>query len=983
MRYAIQLGLAACCTLAAFLPAAAWAEGPIAIAELKRNEPVDFEKEILPIMKRNCLACHNATDAASELVLETPQAMIKGGALGPSVEPGKSGESYLLKVAAHIEEPIMPPADNKVNAKNLTPEELGLIKLWIDQGATGNVSSSSSKVVFTPLPPGVNPVYAAALTRDGQYAAAGRANQIFIYHIPTGREVGRLTDPELISSGLYKNPGVAHRDLVQALAFNREGTLLASGGFQVVKLWERPQNVQLNKFAVDGPAAAAAISADRKLLAVASGKTVQLFNLADGKPAAKLEGHGENVAAVAFSPDGAKVFTGSADKTVRVWTVADGKEQGKLETPQPVAALTVVGDGSKVATGGGDAVIRVWNVADLSKPAAELLAKEISGHSQPVTSLVTLPNDPNQIVSGSTDGSVRQWNIEGQAVRTMNHGGPVVSVAVSPDGQKIASASTNKIAKLWNGTNGQQIAEVKGDLRAQNVVAQLTADVTLAQAVVNEAKAAVDAAKKDAPTKAEAAKKAQEAVAAAEKEVKAKQEPADKAKAANEAAAKVLAEADEAVKKAMEAATKAKEALDKDADNEDLKKAKAEADKALADAQAKQKDADGKLNATKKPLEDAEKALTDAKRALDSAQKASELAQADLKKAEDAIPAREKEHEQAEAALKKRQDELAAAQKAATESEQPWQAVAFSADGLEFAVAGDDKLVHTYSAADGKALDVQVGHGGVIRSLIYTGPTQVLSAADDKSVVVWETSPEWKLVRTIGGDSSPLVDRVIALDFSPDGKLLATGGGEPSRSGEVKLWNVADGKLVRELVDAHSDTVFGLEFSPQGDMLASGAADKFLKVWNVANGEMVRSYEGHTHHVLGVSWKFDSKVLATAGADQVIKVWDVATGEQKRTISGFAKQLTAIEFVATTSEVVAAGGDKQIHRRNVDNGGNVRTYSGGTDYMYTVAVSADGSLVVAGGEDSVLRVWKGADGQSVRNFEPPQEAKSQATASAK
>jgi WD40 repeat protein len=770
---------------------------------------------------------------------------------------------------------------------------------------------------------------------------------------------------------------------VQSLAFNREGTLLASGGFQVVKLWERPQNVQLNKFALDGPVTVSAVSADRKLLAVATGKSVQLYDLTTGKPAAKLEGHAENVAALAFSPDSAKLFTGSADKTVRVWTVADGKEQGKLETPQPVAALTVVGDGSKIATGGGDAVIRLWNIADLSKPAAELLEKELTGHSQPVTSLITQPNAPTQIVSGSTDGTVRQWSTESSAARTLNHGGPVVAVAISPDGQKLVSASPNKIAKLWNATNGQQIAEVKGDLRAQKVVAQLTADVALAQAVVNEAKAAVEAAKKDAPTKAEAAKKAQDAVAAAEKEVKAKQEPADKAKAANEAATKTLAEADEAVKKATEAAEKAKEALDKDADNEDLKKAKAAADKALADAQAKQKDATTKLEATKKPLEDAEKALTDAKRSLDSAQKALELAQNDLKKAEEAIPTSEKQLETAEAGLKKQQEALAAAQKTVTDSEQPWQAVAFSADGSEFAVAGDDKLVHTYAAADGKALDVLVGHDGVIRSLVYAGPSQIVSAADDKAAIVWETNPEWKLVRTIGTGDTPLVDRVIALDFSPDGKLLATGGGEPSRSGEVKIWNVADGKLVRDLTDAHSDTVFSVKFSPQGDMLASGAADKFLKVWNVGSGELFRSYEGHTHHVLGVSWKFDSKVLATAGADQVIKVWDVATGEQKRTITGFAKQLTAIEFVATTPEVVAAGGDKQVHRRNVDSGGAVRTYSGGTDYMYTVAVSADGTLVIAGGEDSALRVWKGADGAAVHTFQPPKDEKADGATAAK
>lgn len=981
MRYAIQLGLSACCTLAVLLPTSALAE-PIAIAEVKRNEPVDFEKEILPIMKRNCLACHNATDAESELVLETPQAMIKGGALGPSVVPGKSAESYLLKVASHAEEPIMPPQDNKVNAKNLTPEELGLIKLWIDQGATGSVSGS--KVVFTPLPAGVNPVYAAALTRDGQYAAAGRANQIFLYHVPTGREIGRLTDPELISSGLYKNPGVAHRDLVQSLAFSPDGTLLASGGFQVVKLWERPQNVQAHKFAVDAAATATAISSDRKQLAVASGKTVQLFDLGSGKPGAKLNGHAENVTAVAFSPDGSKVFTGSADKTVRIWTTADGKEQGKLETPQPVAALAVVGDGSKVATGGGDNTIRVWNVADLSKPAEELLDKELNGHSQPVTSLATLPTDAAQIISGSTDGSIRHWNTaNGQAVRTMNHGGPVVSVAVSHDGQKLVSASPNKIAKLWNATNGQQLAEVKGDVRAQRLVAQKTSDVQLAQTLLNAANAAVDAAKKDAPTKAEAAKKAQEAVAAAEKEVKDKQGPADKAKADNEAAAKVLAEADAALKKAMEAATKAKEALDKDPDNDGLKKAKADADKALADAQQKQKDAENKLNATKKPLEDTDKALADAKRALDSAQKALELAQADLKKAEDAIPAREKEHQQAEAELKKLQDELAAAQKASTDSEQPWQAAAFSPDGLEFALAGDDKLVHTFSAADGKPLDVLVGHSAAVRGLAYTGDTQLASASDDKAVVVWETNPEWKLVRTIGTGDSPLVDRVISLDFSSDGKLLATGGGEPSRSGELKIWNVADGKLVREFVDAHSDTVFGVEFSRESNLLASGAADKFLKVWNVATGEMVRSYEGHTHHVLGVSWQFDSKVLATCGADQVIKVWDVETGEQRRTITGFSKQLTAIEFVGNTTEVVAAGGDKLIHRRRTDNGANVRTFSGATDYMYTVAVSADGNIIVGGGEDSVLRVWDAANGQEIRKFEPPQPQAADAATAAK
>jgi hypothetical protein len=52
---------------------------PIPIAEIKRSTAVDFEKEILPILKNNCLACHNQTKAKADLVLETPQTILKGG----------------------------------------------------------------------------------------------------------------------------------------------------------------------------------------------------------------------------------------------------------------------------------------------------------------------------------------------------------------------------------------------------------------------------------------------------------------------------------------------------------------------------------------------------------------------------------------------------------------------------------------------------------------------------------------------------------------------------------------------------------------------------------------------------------------------------------------------------------------------------------------------------------------------------------------
>src|SRR5258706_1400048 len=118
--------------------------GPaIPIAKIERAGAVDFEHEILPVLRSNCLACHNRTRAKSDLILETSADLLKGGENGPVVVPGQSGKSLMLASAAHQGKPMMPPKDNKVSAVNLTSEQLGLIRLWIDQGAKGEVRAAA------------------------------------------------------------------------------------------------------------------------------------------------------------------------------------------------------------------------------------------------------------------------------------------------------------------------------------------------------------------------------------------------------------------------------------------------------------------------------------------------------------------------------------------------------------------------------------------------------------------------------------------------------------------------------------------------------------------------------------------------------------------------------------------------------------------------------------------------------------------------
>ncbi len=1204
------------------------AADPIAIADVKHEGDVDFEKEILPIFRRNCLACHSATEAESDLVLETPQTILKGGSEGPSVVAGNSAGSLLLMLAAKQKEPHMPPPDNDVKAKPLTSEELGLIKLWIDQGAKGEVKSASSMITWQPLPPGINPIYAVAITPDGQYAAAGRANQIFLYHVPSKRELGRLTDPSLLEKGVYKQPGVADLDLIQALKFSPDGQWLASGGFRTVKLWQKPAGgKRLDLAGLEGPPRSIAVSPDGKQAAIGeeTGK-VKIFDLTNGQVAKTLQGHGAAVTGVAFTADGSKLVTSSLDKTFRVFNLADSQQIASIETAAPINAVAIVGEGKLVATAGADNMLRTWDLPAAQPAEAPKPVKEIGGHGGPINSIALFTANGVKILTGCQDGGIRVVDVNSGGVeKQVNFGAPVVAAASRADGKRIAAIGSNNQAKLWDADNGQELSQQKGDFRASLKLAETqriaalakrhvelakndlkeaddrkkaeeenqkksmeamtkadgefkqkdealkapkaekeAADKALVDAtaaktkadedkkVMDEAFAKADEAQKKAKTEQDAANKvATDAATAKTKADEAKKVTDDafakadaaltKAKADAEAATKVATDAataktkadeakkvtddvftkaDEALKKAKTdqdnaakvatdaaavakaAADKlaaAKDALSKDTENQGLKDAVAAAEKEVADADAKKKVADDAKVAADKVFTDSEaarkvaetnkaaadkvatdaeaamktadaakiaadKVVTDAdaarkvaetnkvaadkvvvdaeaakvkadegkvaadkvftdadtirktaetnkqtadkavqdttnamnqadqkvkqvtpnftkatderaaaERALQTAQRGVERAAEAVKKATDAVPGFDAIVKQHEATATQRDQEVQTATAALPQTEKPFKAMAFAPDGATFAVVGDDQLLHTYSSETGQPVEVYGVGGAPLNVVAFAPDGSAIAASANNTGVIWDFATEWKLVRTIGTPDMPveLVDRVTALDFSPDGKLLAVGGGEPSRSGEVRIYNVENGQLVLAIKEPHSDTVNSLDFSPDGQQLASCAADRFVKVWNVADGKFIRSFEGHTHHVLGVAWRADGRMLVSSGADMVVKVWDTRTGDQLRTIQNqFNKEVTSVGFAGDGDVFVATAGDSRVRFMNAANGNVQRDFPGTGDYMYAGAASVDGKTVVAGGLDSVLRVWND-QGQELGKFAAP------------
>ena len=935
-------------------------KGQITPAAVNLGRPVEFEKDIQPLLDEKCVACHNVAIAESKLILEDVPSILKGGKRGPAIVAKDPEKSLMYRVAARAIDPAMPPLPNKVSAAAFTPQELGLLRKWIEEGAVQGMGSGTTVVPWQSVPTNVSSIYSVALSTWGRWAACGRANQIDLYDVATGEYVTRLQDPALLTikrgdKPFYPN-GAAHRDFVHALAFNPQENILASSGYREVKLWQRPSNVQRGTYAEEAAATSLAVSPDGKWLAIGrADNSIKLQSLTDPNAKKVLAGHAGPVTGLQFSADSTKLFSGAKDKSLRLWTVADGQPAGILETPQEVTAVALSLDGTRIFSGhAGDHVIRAWAVpfaapkpAEGDKPAEPVKPIiEMKGHTGPVTALSLLLPAGTQLVSASSDATWRVWEIaNGNAVRNQNHGAPITGMSVKADGLFVVTAGGPN-ARLWK-IDGNPAGELKGNVGAQRKTLLITDDDAVAKSRVQLADVGFKAAEKNFKEREEATKKAVEQKAAMEK-------------ALNEAKPKE--------KPALDAVAAAKKELEAKPDDAALKKK-------VTDAEAA---ATKETDAVKK----AQDAFDSAVKTVAQSEKGQQSADEQQKQAKVLFDAETTAGKAVEAIFTQAKTELTAL------DAKPVKSATFV--GNTIATAGDDGTIRLWSGLNGKALEELVGHKAPV-GLLAAGPNNLLiGAGDDKTVIAWDANPGWKLIATLGPPAenvldlakSQFVNRVLSLAFSHDGKLLATGGGDPSRSGELMLWNVETKALVRNLVDAHSDTVFGIEFSRDGKFLVSGAADKFVKQFEVETGKLVRSYEGHTHHVLGVSWKGDGSRIASAGADNAIKIWNVETGEQHRTIQNYTKQVTAIHFVGATDNIVSAGGDKTVKIHRANDGGNIRNFAGMPDFVYAVACTRDETVVVAGGEDGVFRVWNGANAQELFKFEPPKPAADTAQAKA-
>ena len=745
------------------------------VARLDRKTPVDFPSEVYPVLKSNCIACHNKTTTKGGLNMETPELMKKGGENGTAIVPGKGGESLLFQSAAHQSDSDMPPKGNKVGAVNLTPEELALVKLWIDQGAKPG-QKREKQIPWQPLPAGLNPIYSVAMAPGGETVACSRANQIFVYDIMSRQQAAQF---------------VAHKDMTLALAFSPDGSRLASGSFGEVKIWKSEGAKQ-----VMSPQVKSLVEAE-----------VKLQNSTRAGELAAL--------------DVSYFTTASAAATADVAAAKDRVKKAGEAITDTMAKLEDKRKALKTASEGLVATKKVFAAADAA-----------------------VANDPK------IEPALLAWQTKSKLV---------LDEATKLEGLAMAAV------KASPGTGP--------DAEARSKALQSAKDAkTAAQTTTQEVDALVAKAPKDNP---------------------------------NAALAKALADA----KTKLDAAVKTES---------DAKDAAMAAETAATDASAE-------LPKVTKLQADAEKADKDMKEALSAAQARQKKATTEVAEAGKKVTEVAKS-----ASLLLSPDHRWVAE---PQSDGSWMVWALNA-GLPVAKvipkAGakpvpswkpDGQL--TWPPDTGSLEMKEVTPKWTLERTLGTGdPGSVIAdrvnalsfSADGKTLAVGSGSPSrggditlWetasgKLVQAILDRHS---DAVLSLDFSPDGKLIASGGADK----QLRVSEVTSGKLVKTF-EGHTHHVMGVSWRADGRVIASSGADNAVKIWDWLKGERRKNLDGWDKEVTSIHYLGGGVRLITTSGDIQVR----ALGEDGSAPTAFTGPTAFMQACSASAngQWIAGGGEDSV-----------------------------------------------------------------------
>jgi WD40 repeat protein/uncharacterized caspase-like protein len=285
---------------------------------------------------------------------------------------------------------------------------------------------------------------------------------------------------------------------VKTVRFSSDGRFLLSGSEDsTAKLWDVSTGRELRTFAERGTEGTVAISPDGHNIAVASGTRVELYDVKTGREIPKYLSQESQITALAFSPDGKWLASGSWAGKIEVFDLTSMRSHSFTAHTGIITSIVISGDSHSLVSAGGDGTIGRWemesikelNIIDatfsVSGGTTKLEVHErldvgrtgkniwtLRGHIGDVNSLA-LAADDSWLASTSTDGSIRLWDFRSASeLRTLaEHSLQTNAIAIDVKARLIATAGTDKLIKLWDANTGREVRSFAGHTESVTSVA--------------------------------------------------------------------------------------------------------------------------------------------------------------------------------------------------------------------------------------------------------------------------------------------------------------------------------------------------------------------------------------------------------------------------------------------------------------------------------------------------------------------------------
>ena len=286
--------------------------------------------------------------------------------------------------------------------------------------------------------------------------------------------------------------------------------------------------------------------------------------------------------------------------------------------------------------------------------------------------------------------------------------------------------------------------------------------------------------------------------------------------------------------------------------------------------------------------------------------------------------------------------------------------VAFSPDGKTIASGSDDNTIRLWDAKTGELLNIIDRHGDAVRTVAFSpdGNT-IASGSRDKTIGIWDVNTN-ELLQSLAGHSDSISD----VSFSPDGNTIRSHGSDRT----LRLWDAHTGGHLKILMLLRKN-VHSVAFSPDGKTIASGGEDNLIYLRDTNTGEPLHALTGHGGDVYDVAFSPDGETLVSASGDATLRLWDVTTGDHLNTFTGHAGWVGSVVFNPVRKVFASGGEDRTIRLWDVNTGdGLMAPLTGHTDVIRSIAFSPDGKMLASGSDDRTIRLWDAITGEHLRTL---------------